>query len=187
MAKVYCTGPALIFVKTSPSGNPAFLGTSEFSPYIDIRAGWMPMYSDLGGKGIPVDKSYHGQEAFIFFHLTRWNESVYASLASRPGAPAPGNPATRGKNQAVDVGTMMNAEQKSYPVWVVFPFHTFFADMPAGYHFFNAWLEGPDRLDPIGTDARGLDVLFYASYDIGEKFLTLYDFNCSEVSSLAIN
>ncbi len=82
----------------------------------------------------------------------------------------------------------MNAEKSSVVVWVVFPYQKFFPDMPAGYHFLNAWLEGPDRLDPLGTDARGLDVLFYASQKLGgDAGLTCYDNDVSAVAGMAID
>ncbi len=179
MAQVFCTGPALLYV------DGEFLGTSEFSPYIDIKPAYKPVFNDLGGRLVPFDKTYQCQEAFVFYNLTRWNEDVYQNAADRPSQ------AGLGSNPGTDIGSLMIQEGLASELEVVFPYHSdpSFSDMPAGYHFLAAWMEGPDHLEPLGTEARALRVFFYCAPKFtlggpGGYSMKCYDLKISASSSV---
>lgn len=183
MAQCFTSGPALIFTGTQQTFQPEFLGTSEFSPYIDISPAFKPVFNDLGGRLIPFDKTFQGEEAFVYYNLTRWNEDVYARCAARPRPTG-----TRGKSVAGDIGALMNQQNLAYPIWVKFPYANdpaFAPDMPQGYHFLNAWLEGPDHMEPLGTEARALRIFFYCSrfFNVNDGSFTCYDNDMAAVAA----
>lgn len=191
MAQPYVTGPAGIWVNVA--GAPAFLGHCERSPSIQIRPYYTPVFSDFAGQRVPLDMIYDGEEAMVSLDLTRYNESVYTVLSSRPGA------AIRGTNIPGDIGTLMLLEGRTFDMWVTFPYAakavmssgvglTSGGAMPAGYHFYAAYLEGPDDLGPLGTTARRLRLNFhcirnFAADATGATFF-LYDHNMTSVAGL---
>lgn len=62
------------------------------------------------------------------------------------------------------------------------------AFMPSGYHFLETILEGPDRLDPLGTMARSIHLVFHAlpqlkpSSPSGGSERLLYDHDMSALA-----
>lgn len=190
MAQPYVSGPAHIYVGATDvvttrqgtfvnsndrsfigaSAGPNFyLGTCEQYPVASINAGWEPLFNDVGGSVIPHDIVYQGEEAFIFMTLSRWNEGVYAALASRadPATALRQGVAFRGSNVAGEIGALMLNEVRTFTLWVTFPHSTKILNttgqMPPGYRFFTCTLEGPDQLDPLGgTVPRKLNLTVHA-------------------------
>ncbi len=169
MAQPYVTGPCHIAVAfglraTNRFGTPLYLGTAERSPRIQIRPTWTPLFNDIGGSQIPFDMAYEGDEAFISADLTRWNEGIYALLAARTNNPA--NQLGRGTNINGDLGTLMITENVANILLLQFPYSTLkaatYGTQPAGYRFLRTWLEGPDDLDPLGTQPRKIRLVFRA-------------------------
>lgn len=121
-----------------------------------------PVFNDVMGTRLPYDYSYQGQEAFIDYMFTRFNELVYELCASVPQQIA-GVP---GINVDGDVGTLMVTEGKTFPVWITFPYaaKAVFGgnSMPAGYRFFACLMKGPDR-HRSGTGVRKIGVHFHAT------------------------
>ena len=190
MAQPYVTGPAGVIIAFS--GVPVFLGHCERSPSIQIRPYYSPVFSDFAGQRVPLDMIYDGEEAMVSLDLTRYNEAVYTSLASRPqGAGAAAIAPARGTNVPGDIGTLMLLEGYTTHLWITFPYaaKTVFSSpaapagaggiMPAGYHFHAAYLEGPDDLGPLGTTARRLRLNFHCirTYSVASTgpVFTLYD------------
>lgn len=196
MAQPYVTGPAGIWVGLY-GGVPTFLGHCERSPSIQVRPYYSPVFCDLAGQRVPLDMIYDGEEAMVSVDLTRYNESTYAALASRP---IPGRAATtRGTNLPGDIGSLLLLEGFTHELWVTFPYSakaamggpvsaTSGGPMPAGYHFHAAYLEGPDDLGPLGTTARRLRLNFhcirtFTTDSAGASFF-LYDHVMSGVAGL---
>src|SRR5690348_16792822 len=135
MAQLYTTGPAHIFVgggflspgsmgtgggNTPPqtsSNTPVilYLVTCEEAPEIVIEPKYSGTKNDLGGSEIPFDMQYEGEQGLISLDLNRYNEPVYAALASRPRFGG-----VRGLNGGADVGTLMQTEGLSLVTWVLF-------------------------------------------------------------------
>jgi hypothetical protein len=151
-------------------GQPKYLGTAERAPRIRVRPAWHPVFNDIGGDQIPFDVQYMGEEAFISADLTRWDEEVYKSIAHRLGN-------VRGADNNEAVGTLMLLEGKTHEVYVKFPYTSkaAFAGMPQGYHFVACILEGPDELDPLGTVARKINLMWHAIRKYAGGHWTLYD------------
>jgi hypothetical protein len=188
MATPYCTGPALIYVRPPALSGPAFFGTTERTPRIQIRPAWSPVYNDLGGSKVPFDMMYEGEESLESGTFTRWNELIHATLANRPSTLG-----SRGRNVAGDIGTYMIAEGMAYTLWMVFPYASkaLFAanNMPPGYRFPFSWLEGPDDLDENGTNPRKIGLLWHSlrGFDPSTGSFLLYDHDMSAVAGLGIN
>ncbi len=163
MSSPYVTGPAFLYVGVSgglTSKAPVFLGTCEDSPEVRINAEWIPLMNALGGSQIGSDTSFQGEKGFVRADLTKYNESVYAVMASRPFFTG-----TRGVTPFGGLGTLMLTENAYYPLWIQFPYFTTktvmaAAGLPAGYRFFAAWLEGPDNLGPLSTKPRKLSLVW---------------------------
>jgi hypothetical protein len=205
MAQLYTSGPVGIFVASgrpqrestgeirsvekrhNPSNRPTgirFLGLTEKGPRIEIIPKFRNIQSDEEGDGV-ADVLWTSEEGLIFCDLNRWNEDVYAAVASRPVYYQ-----QRGVTARRDVGTMMVRNQLTYGLYLHFThwifdsmggpvrrsgvpvaqggfgvFPTLPADvrkMPAGYYFPCAYLLGPDKFDPLGTRVRKIQLVFHA-------------------------
>ncbi len=193
MAISYVCGPVSIWVGIGSGGTPVFLGHAERTPSIQIRPQFSPVFSDLAGQRVPLDYLYDGEEAMVSVDLTRYNEAVYAGIASRPVPNL-----TRGLDSPGEIGTLIGLEGMAFQLWLNFPYSTkavFTANaMPAGYHFWQTFLEGPDGLDGLGTTNRRLRLNFHCMRYLGPETnafgagrFTLYDHDMSAVASLPID
>lgn len=166
-----------------------YVGTAERSPRIQTRKGWIPLFNDLGGPSIPFDMCYEGEESFISADLTRWTEAVYSAMTAIP------TNTVRGFNGVGDIGTLMMTEGVAGTLFVLFPYTTLkpltYGTQPAGYRFVRAWLEGPDDLDPLGTQPRKIRLVWRALRGFqltsdGPTF-SLYDHNMGAFNAGIIN
>lgn len=187
MARQYVTGAAHIFVGVGAGYSPVYLGTAERYPKIVLRPNYKPTFADQGGE-VPFDMSFQGEEGFVFADISRWNEATYAALAARPRPNG-----IRGSNAPGDVGTLLQAEGMTYPLWVYFPYFSkpAFAGMPAGYRFLSSYVAGPDELEPLGTTPRKIRLTWHClrAYRIiqGRESFYLYDHNMSQLNASLIN
>jgi len=171
MAKLYVTGPAHLFVgptiysqgQLGLTGPLQYLGTAEYAPNIQIRAGYLPVHNDLGGSVVPFDSSFQGEEGFTFVDINRYNEIVLARIQARPRNHFANQQPPRGLNYPGDIGSLMIQEGLAYSVVVVFPYAAkpAMAGMPFGYRFPFSWLLGPDDLKELGTKPRKVGLVFY--------------------------
>jgi hypothetical protein len=166
MANPYVTGPVHVWIRFYGS-SALYLGTGRNAPRFRIRRAWEGIMNDITGTQIPFDMLYEGQEAFTTVELTRWNEGTYQLLASMPD---PSKFPLTGPlfDVAGDIGTLMVTENKAFQLGLVFPYAskpTFLlspgGSMPAGYHFFNTWLESPDEFT-VGTGENSKGLLFHS-------------------------
>lgn len=181
MAQLYTTGFMGCWVGTpgtQTGGN--FLGTFEEPPTIEDKAEYVPVKNDIAGPIVPMDKLYAGSHAMASGKLNRFNWGVYQAIANKalPGSPA-------GFDSAVSRGTLMLTEGACFPVWFSFPFGAggqtpvpAMATLPAGYHFWGGFLEGPERIQG-GVRPLSVSVVFtfLAIFNVGALSFTLYDNN----------
>jgi len=193
MAQPYVTGPCSLWAGVGSGGSPVFLGHAERSPSIQVRPSFSPVFNDIAGQRVPMDYIYDGEEGMVSVDLTRYNEVVYAALAARPN---PGG--SRGVNVPGDIGTLVGIEGMAFQLWLNFPYAAkaamAFGAMPAGYHFYAAFLEGPDGLDGLGTTNRRLRLNFHCiralisgENNLGQGVFLLYDHDMTAVDRLPIN
>ena len=181
MATTMATGPAHVFLGIGANGAPLYLGTTEHTPRIRVRPGWSPVFNDIAGGVIPYDMVYEGEEAFISGDWNRYNEQTLSIMQARPRHNATGS--VRGVNIAGDIGTLMLTEGQAYAMYLYFPYSSkpayVAAGMPAGYHFYAVFLEGPDDMDRLGTIDRINRLQWHAlrvfNSSIPTLPLTLYD------------
>jgi len=183
-------GGSWVFQQSRAVGkNPVFLGTCRKWPIILIKPEWKPIFTDHAGL-VPDDLMFMGEHAYVIAEVNRYVETAYRSISARPYywanrgrayetsvgtmmlregqsypvwlvfpyAVKPIYRATAGGLAAVGfipatgplgilAGALANAPA---------------AAMPAGYRFLECVLEGPDRLDPLGTMARSIHLAFHA-------------------------
>lgn len=186
----------VVALSTSPLGGIAaaisaltrvalYLGTAMTAPRIAKRRVYFPIYNDLSGPILPYDKGYAGQEAWIFADLTKWDESVYRTLAS---APRPGGFA--GADTAGQRGTLMMTEAAGYGLILRYPHYdqhpVFRANgMPAGERYYCAFLEGPDEHEP-GNKANARHVAWYSQsvYDPRTGAQVLFDYEVAGIPAI---
>jgi len=189
-ASVQCTGAVLLYlnmpVAAGAYGSPRWLGTAERYPRVQRRAGWVPVFNDLGGQVIPIDTLFQGEDAFISVDLTRWDDNVMRAALARPSSVQ----AAEGTTGTGDVGTLMCLEFKAHILYLVFPYAAktpmVNAGMPAGWRFPQAVLEGPDDFDSMGTAPRKIRTVWHAyrfmgPVSTGGASFTLFDFDMSSV------
>lgn len=139
-----------------------FLGTTEGTPTIEILPGWEGVETDAGGSKNPSERLSEGEEAIIRMDLTRYNEPVYEALAARSQTNA-----FLGRFPGFgQVGKAMALEGLTLPLWLVFPYTAKavfgLTGQPPGYRFFQSILEGPDRLERLGSVPRLTGLQFRA-------------------------
>jgi hypothetical protein len=150
---------------------------------VDIIPVYKEVRNDIGGE-VAFDMSYQGEHAIISVDLNRWNEPVYSMVAARPGLGY--SAAGRGTNVLGDVGTLVLTEGLGLTVWLLFQFGTSggapkiamnSGGMPPGYRFLATVPFGPDRLSPLGTRPRKVNLTFAAirAWNPASQTFTLYD------------
>lgn len=192
MAKMYSSGPALIY--TNATGTPAFLGTCESAPDIELTGEFEPIFNDLSGTRLPMDRIWEGEEGLMNFVMTYWNEiqtvPIMATLAFGAGAAIPGT------SLLGDIGTIMGQEEMTFETWIKFPFSakTAYSDMPAGYHFHSCLPIGPKKITP-GTGVNKKQLIIKAQRKkaavapsgLTSSIFELYDFDMTAVAGLTID
>lgn len=182
MANPFVTGPVPVYVGVgagaSASDNaPYFLGWFERGLndfHIDPK--YMPINADILGPMLPYDHLFMGEDGWCSGDLSVWNEAVYARCVTRPTHLSAG---ARGTYTPTDLGSLMVAEGLTYPVWLPFPYSAKTVAMPgqpAGYHFPNSWMFGPDHIiGGLQQAKRRVVFYFQAKRDSSSGVITLYD------------
>lgn len=159
-----------------PGTKPVLLGTCEAGPRIVKRPSYRPWHTSRRGD-VPDTMIFTGEDALIYCPINWYDEAVYARICARPFRND-----IRGRQETGSVGTLMEEEGETYKLWLAFPFSTkinespiasipagpgafglsVMKNMPAGYRYPNAYLFGPDVLDPLGSQARLVGLAFHA-------------------------
>jgi hypothetical protein len=184
-----------------PGTNPVLLGTCEAGPRIVKRPRFREWHTSRRAD-VPETMIFTGEDALIFAPVNWYDESVYARICARPFRNAP-----RGRIERGAEGTLMKEEGETYKLWLAFPYSTkintsldasapagpggfglsVMKNMPAGYRYPNAYLLGPDVLDPLGSQARLTSLVFHAVLEEETEatkrqlYETLYDHNMTEL------
>ena len=139
---------------------PVFLGVCEVSPDITFYPAYVPYHRESAGRTHPAERIWDGEEASVTAELTRYNEFVYALVASHAAngiLAVPGWP--RGQDADGGVGTLVGTEGHGLPLWVVLPYAAkpqfAAAGMPPCYRFYCAALDG-HHAGPLSTSPRKL-------------------------------
>ena len=159
MAQPFVTGPAHLFCGLGSGGAAEYLGTAEVTPRIENDPQYMPLWNDIGATRIPTDICYQGEQAYVSADITRWNESTYAKLAAHPRPNG-----TRGTNVGGDLGTLLLLEGFTFTLWIQFPYSALkaaYSTQPLGYRYANAYVLGPDVLEPLGTQPRKNRIIWH--------------------------
>lgn len=177
------TNPSLLASNTTSTAvqTPRYLGTAKISPRIQLKPSWEPVQNDLSGN-VPMDTAYMGEEGLSSIDFTRWDNSVYQVLSSRPKGFG-GIPGTNGR---LDIGSLMLTEGLAYTVWILFPFATqkaAYSTLNAGYRFPASYLVGPDEHEQMGTHPKTLYLIFHhlRTFNASTGTFTCYDFNMQAV------
>lgn len=186
-AKLWCTGPAHVFISKAgklvgtteirEQGSPLYLGTCEFSPAIRTFTVYEPVHSDTRGPRLPDDWLLGGEHAITRLDLTRWDEAVYARIAAKGTVADAQGTTARGTLAAKDIGAMVRRAKLTFILMVLFPYATtnFYRGMPKGYRFPKSVLE-EEAFDPVGTQARKLGLVIHSIAETqGNGDLLLYD------------
>lgn len=167
---------------------PVLLGSSARGPRIKIRRGFSRVFVDITGPEIAYDLIDAGQEAMIFFDLSRWNERIYMTLAGMPNAGGP--PGGRAPGA---IGTLMTTEGKSTPFAFRFPAydsHPVFRQNGgvAGYRFYSCVLDGEDDFETgSAANMRHLALRALPVFDARSNGVGLFDFDMSGIPALLPN
>jgi hypothetical protein len=134
-AQPYVTG-AVHFAIKPRKGEVSYLGTSEFSPSLEIDKAYIPLFNDLGGPVVPFDLCYVGKQAFVAADLTRFNPDTVATLMADPTFHTD-DLSTALIDEDHDVGTLIDTEDVALELFMVFPYQTVsaYASMYRGFHF----------------------------------------------------
>lgn len=186
MAQLYSTGPVSVYCGIGSGGTPLFLGHGQRAPKISITAEFRDVECDLGGA-VSFDTMYGGERGRVSVLLSRYNETVLTIIQDKAIAAAG---AVRGTDDPGEIGSLMVSEGLTYGLWLNFPYNTkaFNSNaangaIPAGYHFFAAYLRGPDDIEVGSTTPKMVQCNFDClrtfnpaiSNAFGQGRLALYD------------
>lgn len=146
---------------TTVTTTPLFFGWGESAPEPEFMPEYENVMSDLRGSRKPHDKLYEGQDARVTATMTIWDELVLQAMMAFTKS---NNPGVDGGS---DIGTLMNAEKRSFMLWLVYPYaftKSFMAaaNMRGGYRFYGAMLDGPIRRSQ-GTKVNKVLLSWYCS------------------------
>lgn len=111
--------PAVLTALLIANRLPVYLGCATDVATVQHEPAYYPWYDDEQGQALPADELYEGCDTFIRASFNYLNDLVYQFLATRViRAPFAGRP---GIDYGGDVGTSMQYEGFSYPVWLQFP------------------------------------------------------------------
>jgi hypothetical protein len=148
-AQPYVTGAVHFVVARDPADAgtansqapipPIYLGTSEFSPYLEVDKQYVPLYNDLGGPLIPFDKAYAGKQAFVAADLTRLNWEGISRIMDDPIFSA-GDLDEALNDGSSDTGTLILTEGYAFGLYLVWPYQAVqaYSRMYKGFHFKGA-------------------------------------------------
>jgi hypothetical protein len=162
MAQIITTGPAHIFIGRSALDadleSLEYLGTCQKSPGITIQTIKEDVMNDIGGE-TPISYSNQGQVAQIKMTLNRYDESVFAKIAT--GLFSDG--LNRGEITRAQMGALAQGMGFDFYVLFYFPFHQGFlpgsrendhtTSHPQGIHFTSV-VPTKEKLSEMGTRAR---------------------------------
>lgn len=162
---------------------PIFFGWGETAPEPEFLPEYEPIMSDLGGSRKEHDRLYEGQDARVTVTMTIWKEIILQSMMAFTKSTSP-----PGLDGGGDIGTIMQAEKRSFQLWLRFPYAVkpFMqsAQMVAGYHFYGAMLDGPIRRGP-GTKVNKIMLSWFCGRPIINGFYACYDFDMTAIAGLS--
>lgn len=189
MAQAYTRGSAHIWVGTGSGGTAQYLGTGERAPRVSIRKRFKDVPNDLAGE-TPYDYSYQGREGFVNVRLTRWNDPVLQAMENVIGVA--GGVDAGGVDGIGNMGALMVTQGQAVPLWVMYSYapagvapQAAFATMRNGWHFFAAFLEGPDEHEG-GTDPATEGLVFHCVrlFNSATGAFSLFDRDMSGVTPI---
>ncbi len=188
MSWLYNTGPCHCYVGPStlsidsngPSlngyQNPAtvipsayYIGTCEQYPLVEQTVNWNPVYNDIAGPMMPIDKEFQGQGKLIVLDLTRFNETNI-DLLDMDDADGGEGVNSRGK--------LLLANGQWSTLWIKFEFfgtiNQVAPDLPPGEMYYATSLLGK-YYDRLGTQVRKTRLVVEAMpvyYAAQKRFIT---------------
>jgi hypothetical protein len=167
---------------TTVTNAPFFLGWGETAPEPEFLPEYEPIMSDLAGSRKEHDRLYEGADARVTATMTVWNEMILQSMLAFTKSTSP-----PGSDGGLDIGTLMQAEKRTFQLWLVFPYvvkpFMIAANMLPGYHFVGACLDGPIRRG-LGTKVNRVMLSWFCGRPILNGFYACYDFDMSAVATL---
>lgn len=200
MAQQYTGGPCHMFAGVLPNKKPVYVGTAEKAPLLADNFIYEPVFNDIAGQGLPLDKTYQGMTSQISFVLTRFNYAVVNAMSAGPaflgGFPGVGIPS--------QLGHPVGQAGATFPFWALFPYasNPQYPGMPGGHRFWSC-LPVMRQVMP-GTTAKRIQMVLEADRafvlnprtPVGQASVVAnaqpvamitYDFDVSEVLNVKLN
>jgi hypothetical protein len=151
-AFVNCPGPINLFVRPQAQSTFSYLGTAVTSVEPEAEFAWINIMNDLGGRSVPFQIVYDGEEHVIAVTLNRFDSTVLKALRDPAGlGNVVGNPNANaiGSDGAYNRGTLGIGSrdfelfiQPTYTSGTVFNGLAATApDFPLGRRYFSCVLE----------------------------------------------
>lgn len=165
MADFLVTGPAHIFFKFPGQSNYLYYGTTETTPQIRVVPAYKPVFNNIAGTEVPMDKVWQGEYAAIVIDMNRTVESVYATLQQKPRFGQGALAVAAGSESKADRGLLLNQNGTGMQLVLAHQYYNLpqaVADLPAGYTFYSVSNEADDQ-NNIGTVPRNNMLMMVAN------------------------
>lgn len=103
--------------RPTPLGEIWYLGTCETQPVLSIDRKSVPIFNDVGGRSIPVQKTYDGEVGTIGLMLSRFSQAAYGVLQ----APSATTEPEIGKETFLSRGSLLYGK-RTFELWQWFSF-----------------------------------------------------------------
>ena len=161
--KVETPGP---IVRVFEKEEVQYLGTTERTPRIEIKAHWMPLFTDIQGPAVPTDMAFLGLEAFITADFTRWDNNVLRAILERGKRHELKNTddIQEGSYAFTSLGALLGQKRQFFVLWIQFPYSIFtkYNTQEKGFRFPATFILSPDDHYSLGTNPRKVRILFQA-------------------------
>lgn len=150
MAGFSVPGPVQLYAGiggTAGSRSAVWLGTAQGDVKVTEQVAKIPVYNSVGGRTFPTDEMYDGEIHFISFILNRVDPAVLMQMVLSSPDPFAASAVVAGQPPTNLIGTLYGTEGYSFPFWLVFPYSSKFAGMPAGRRYWNCSIESPKDID----------------------------------------
>ena len=154
-------GPIDLFAKMRTTGLTWYIGTCREAPEVEVRPAFIDIKNDIGGRSVPVQKLYDGEQHLIY--LTATNRLDWAGYKAMSRAIVGGGGGLLGADGPLDRGSLvMGSTDFEFVLKYNFGTTVVAPEMPVGRRYWSCVLLGA-RESTAGTRLMEVSMILEAN------------------------